>query len=176
VALRIKQTATIGAVKTATANAKLTLTAGYYVKRTATVTPTITQTITQTPTSTFTRTVTPTYTATVDPNAITVPAIGGLFIKTGPLYVNIVQALTWTNTAAGVTFYNATSPTGCVAGNALLTVSSAAVVTNPVVVYQGLVLPDGIMRGTKFTSGLAVSGTASGAVLKLYIQNGRLGY
>jgi hypothetical protein len=168
VALRAVQTSTAGAVITATKGAIKTQTAAYYLTRTRTFTPTITPTGTFTRTITKTCTITPTYTATVNLASVSVPSSGGLFVMKGPLRLNIVQANAYPNTAAAVVFYNATSATGCVALNAALTISDAAAFSAPVVLYTGLILPDGIIRGVYFSAGLAVSGTASGAVFNLY--------
>ena len=175
VALNAKQTQTAVAKASQTAIAKITQTAVYFLTHTKTVTPTVTQTAVNTATFTRTCTATPTATATHDMSQPwVIPTLGSSNVAQGSTYVNFVQATAWSTTSTAVNFYNATSPTGCVAGNLLLTVQPTGAVTSPVTLYQGNADVNGIIRGIKFSSGVYVSGTASGASIIIFTSTGKL--
>ena len=171
------KTATAAAIITATVGAKKTETAVYFLTKTKTFTPTITKTWTATGTPTFTVTVTLTPTATHNPSLPwAIPTLGAVNIAQGDLRVNFIQSTAWTTTSTAVNFYNATSPTGCIAGNILMTIQPSGAVTVPTTLYTAPMDGNGIYRGIEFSQGLYVSGTASGASIIIYTAPAKIPY
>jgi hypothetical protein len=145
--------------QTATAAAKTTLTA---IETRGSPTPTFTLTAanTSTSTKTFTITVTPTSTPDVKLSQ-TVPTNGSITMSTGPVYVDSIVAFTWTTTSTSLSFYNATSPTGCIAGNLKETAYPSGAVTSPQLIS---------LSSTRYSNGMTMSGTGTGAVVRVNMR------